>query len=164
MERLILLLLKEHFLGAAELLEVFLRQIDAALGRIGPDVPQNVRQLERHPETDGVVLRPGRCRPEDVEADQSYDRRDAIAIEREVLHRSVSHRREIHAHALDQLFEIGSRDGELSHMLRQADGHREGRRPFIGGLKLIPPPLQFLGGIAARRGSSTALSTSLQNA
>lgn len=42
MEGLILLLLEEYRLGAAELLEVFLRQIDAALGSVGPDVPQNV--------------------------------------------------------------------------------------------------------------------------
>src|SRR6185295_5221655 len=88
--------LEDCLIGAAELIEIFLGEIDAALGCVGSDVPENVCQLKGEAERDGIVLCPGRCGAEDMEADQSHDRRNTIAVEREVLKRGIPRRREIH--------------------------------------------------------------------
>ncbi len=65
--------LENGLVRAAEFFQVFLRQIDAALGCVCSDVPKDVCKLKRHSEGDGIVLCPGRCRSEDMEADQTHD-------------------------------------------------------------------------------------------
>ncbi len=73
-------LLPQGFFRILAGMKIFERKIDAVLCGIGAHVPENVGELERHAQIDGVVLRPGGRRPENMQADEPYDGRDTIAI------------------------------------------------------------------------------------
>src|SRR5262245_56313553 len=60
--------------------QILLRQIDAPASGVLFQIAQNVCQLQRNAEVDGVILRARASVCEDLYAHQSSDRGDAVAI------------------------------------------------------------------------------------
>ena len=94
-----------------------------------------------HPEVDGVGTRPGIAVPEDLDAHQSYRRRDAPAVIGELRERLVADLREIHLDAVDQVLERTPREIKLRNarfegapLRRERDSVRR-----VAGGQLIAP-------------------------
>ncbi len=135
----------------AEPAKVFLRQIDPAALRVVPDIAQDIRQLKRNAQVDGIVFGVRRAGSEDVQADESDHRGHAIAILVEVLERGVAPVDEIHLDAVDEILEVDLRDAELFDVPGQARRDGAGGLSPIAGGQFLAPAGQFRRRIAARR-------------
>src|SRR5687767_4059223 len=70
----------QRLLGDAESCQILLRQIDSAALEIDPDVANDVGDLQREAEVEGVFSRSRVAAAEDLDADQPNRGRHAAAI------------------------------------------------------------------------------------
>ena len=91
--------------------EVFLRQVNTAVESVDRDIAENIRQLQRDPKVDGVLLRRGIPRPKNTQTHQSHGRGNKMAILFQFVKRAVTILFQIHLHAADEFVEMF--DGNL---------------------------------------------------
>ena len=90
----------------AELVQVFLRQVDAVVEEVLADVAQDVRQLERDAEVVGQLVLPLRLRGAvDAQAQPADAARDAAAVPEQVVERLVGGLVDVGEAAVDELLE-----------------------------------------------------------
>ena len=75
---------------AAERAQIFEWQVDAAAGEVVLDVAENVRELQRDAEIQGVGAGAFVAAAEDPDADQADRRRDAPAVLDQIVERLVA--------------------------------------------------------------------------
>ena len=88
-----------------------MRQINPAALGVGADVAQNVGELQRLAEVNGVIAARGILVAENFDAQQADDGRDVIAIQFQLLEIFVALDVQIHFAALDQFIE--EREGQV---------------------------------------------------
>jgi hypothetical protein len=113
--------------GHAELPQILLRQVDPAAARVGADVANDVRQLERRAQVDRVLARPRIGVAKDLDAAEADGRGHPIAIRVQVFGGLVACAIEIHRDPVDDRQERVARDREGTHRLRQPCRDRIGR-------------------------------------
>ncbi len=106
--------------GTAGCREILEREVDAPPLVVTPDITKDVRQLQRHAEVQGIVLRPLASAAEDPDADHA-DRRGHAPAVFEQLHECVVPRLvDVHRHAIHHI---------LERLSRQLEPDDEGLKP-----------------------------------
>ena len=93
-------------LGHLEPVHVVHRQVHAALLQVHRHVTNDVRQLQRHPQVDGVIPGGLVAVAEDLHADEANRGGDAVTVLEQRLEVGIPVIREVHLHAVDQGFEL----------------------------------------------------------
>src|SRR5262249_57104151 len=91
---------------------------------------QDVGQLERDAEFEGVVVGAGMTAAEDANTDEANRRRDTAAVLDEVVERRVTRLLKIHRHAVDHVLERLTRQIEGSNRRLQRAPLRRPRLAF----------------------------------
>src|SRR5581483_12103896 len=113
--------------GAAARAQIGERQVDAAALEIGPDVAQDVGQLQRYSQVQRVLRRRVARAAEDANADQAHGRRDATAVLEEIIERLVAAVDQIHFDAVDDIRERLTRQVERADERLQRASLRRAR-------------------------------------
>ena len=70
--------------------QIFLRQIDAAVPQIFPDITDNVRHLQSQPKLQRILFAAGIAISKNLDAHQANCASDSIAIDAELLEHGIS--------------------------------------------------------------------------
>ena len=124
--------------------EVFLRQVNAITRRIFPDVTQDIRQLQRHSQIDGVLFCPRIAIGENFQAHEPRDRSHAIAVLVQFIEGFIAMLEQIHLTPGNQFFKIFLRHREAIQHLAQSSGFRRLRMPRVAGIQFRAPFVQFI--------------------
>src|SRR5205823_6731843 len=130
--------------GIAAGCEIRERKIDPPARQVRPDVAEDVRELERHPEIFGVDASALLLVTEDAQAYESHDRGDAIAVPAQLLEGAVPELRQIHLHPGDQLLQIGAWNAKAEEMGAKRQGSGLGGLPFVARGDLAAPYRKLL--------------------
>src|SRR5262249_56064005 len=125
-------------------LEIGGRQVHAPASEIPRHVAQDVRELERDAEIDGVLPRSGVGAAEDPHAHEADGGSDPDAVFVQLLERTVAPPVQIHFDALDQRIERGPRQPERPDDWLQRAPLRRRRRSAIETPRDLLPPAPHL--------------------
>ena len=130
----------QRLLGDAEADQVLGRHVGASAFQVSRDVANDVRQLQRYPEVDGILARLGIPIPENFHADKTDGRGDTAAVFLQRTERRVAGVLEVHGHAVDDVFECLPWEIERLDERLQIEALRCLRRPLLVAPRKLGAP------------------------